>query len=221
MRNGEERKELECSHAEADTIIFYIYHQLRNNGVTDTIVIDSEDADVVVLSAKVSHEVEGDLGIRRKKATFDCKKLCSAEVSKIIVPLHCHTGSDLSSGFYGHGKASIMKQLQKSQGSTSLLTGVGHSLSISPNVQRNLELFTLRNIYNDKSSSNLAEARAKKWIAMKRKTTQRLPPDEDSHHLHAARVNYLTLMYNHYYVREGPPSPLLHGYTLNSQGKLH
>ena len=205
LRNGQQRKELECSHAEADTIIFFIYHQFRSLGMTETVVIDAEDADIVVLSAKVSHDIKGDLGIKRKKATLDCKKLCSPDLAKVIVPFHCHTGCDFTSGFYGHGKASIMKQLQKTQGGTALLAAVGEKLPVTSEMQKNLEEFTLRCIYNDHSSRNLSEARAKKWTHMKRKTTQRLPPDEDSHSLHAARVNYVSLMLNNYHRRTELP----------------
>ena len=46
-------------------------------GVTDTVVIDAEDTNVVVLAAKVAHEISGNLGIKRKKKIMDCKKFCS------------------------------------------------------------------------------------------------------------------------------------------------
>ena len=72
-------------------------------------------------------------------------------------------------------------------------------------------------IYGEKTSQNLAEARANKWSQMKKnKKTQRLPPDEDSLDQHAARVNYIAYMYNHFYLRDAPPSPLLHGYKLEN-----
>ena len=75
-------------------------------------VIDAEDTDVVVLAAKVAHETPGDLGIKHKKKTMDCKKLCSSDRA-IEVPLHCHSGCDFTSGFYGYGKITVMKQQQK------------------------------------------------------------------------------------------------------------
>ena len=63
LRHMCRRPELECLHTEADTIMFYIYSQLRVSGVTDTVILDAEDTDVVALSAKVAHEMEGDLGL--------------------------------------------------------------------------------------------------------------------------------------------------------------
>ena len=95
-----------------------------------------------------------------------------------------------------------------------LLADVGHDVPIRPQVQRNLEKFTIQVVYNDKSSRNLEEARAKKWNEMKRKSTQRLPPNTDSHNHHAARVNYTTYMYSNYDKKEGPPSPLNNGWNL-------
>ena len=70
LGSGERRPELECSRAEADTILFYIYSQLRKLGIMDPVVLDGEDTDVVALSAKVAHEIEGELGIKRKKANI-------------------------------------------------------------------------------------------------------------------------------------------------------
>ncbi len=86
----------------------------------ETVVIDAEDTDVVVLSARVSHEVQGLLGIRRKKEVFDCYHLCSEEMSKNVVQLHVNTGADAISGFFGHGKMSVVKNVMKSKDVVSL-----------------------------------------------------------------------------------------------------
>ena len=73
---------------------------------TTVVVIDAEDTDVVVLCAHVAHKIEGVLGFKRKKSVLDCKKLCTADMASIIVPLHIHTGADAVSGFYGCGEKS-------------------------------------------------------------------------------------------------------------------
>ena len=113
LRNGEDLPSYKCSHQEADTIIFFIIHTLRRLGNNNTVVIDSEDTDVVVLSSLVSHRENGVLGMRRKKATFDCTKFCSQELSSIIVKLHVLTGSDCTSGFFGRGKKAVVKTVLK------------------------------------------------------------------------------------------------------------
>ena len=81
--------EFQCSHIEADTILLYIYSQLRKNGVQDDVVLDAEDTDVVILAAYVSHQLEGVLGIKRKREIFNCKELCCKRVAEIIVDYSC------------------------------------------------------------------------------------------------------------------------------------
>ena len=56
-------KDFRCYHIEADTILLYIYLQLRKNGMNDAVVIDADDTDVIVLAAYVAHQINGDLGI--------------------------------------------------------------------------------------------------------------------------------------------------------------
>ena len=95
--------EFECQHTEADTILLYIYSQIRMPGVMDSVVIDAEDTDVVVLSAYVAHKLDGVLGIKRKKCIHDCKQMCTEEEYQSVVPLHIFTGSDAATAFFGHG----------------------------------------------------------------------------------------------------------------------
>ena len=71
------------------------------------ITIDAEVTDVLVLSAQVAHNLEGVLGIKRKKHIMDCKELCTKEVAQIIVPMHIHNGSDTTTAFFGHGKTTV------------------------------------------------------------------------------------------------------------------
>eukprot|EP00112_Aurelia_sp_Birch-Aquarium-sp1_P023025 Seg6709.2 transcript_id=Seg6709.2/GoldUCD/mRNA.D3Y31 product="hypothetical protein" protein_id=Seg6709.2/GoldUCD/D3Y31 len=68
-----EIKEFECHHIEADTILFYIYSQIRKNDAVTSVVIDAEDTDVLVLAAHVAHKINGILGLKRKKEVYDCK----------------------------------------------------------------------------------------------------------------------------------------------------
>ena len=48
---------------------------------------------------------------------------------------------------------------------------------------------------------------------MKKKSTQRLAPDENSHELTASRVNYMCYVLLNYQSKEAPPSPFSHGWT--------
>jgi len=73
---------------ETDTIIFFIYSQIRKYGILDPVVIDAEDTDVVVLSAFVAHNTDGILAIKRKKDIINCRDLCPEDIAEIIVPVH-------------------------------------------------------------------------------------------------------------------------------------
>lgn len=97
--------------------------------------------------------------------------------------------------------------------------GVGAALPLSNNLTKILRKFTLQHVYNDKKSQSLAESRASKWKKMKKKSTQRLPPDEDSHDLRARRVNYQCYIYRSYSRKDAPPSPSNHGWTI-TEGKI-
>ena len=119
--------EFKCSHIEADSILLFIYSQLRQSDKTTVVVIDAEDTNVVVVCAHVAHKIEGVLGLKRKKSVLDCKKLCTADAS-IIVPLHIHTGADAVSGFYGCGKKAVFGSVAGSIEVRDLLKSVGSSV---------------------------------------------------------------------------------------------
>ena len=53
-----------------------------------------------------------------------------------------------------------------------------------------------------------------RWNTMKKKCTQRLPPDKDSHQLRSKRVNYQSYIYLSYSKPDPPPSPLAHGWQV-------
>ena len=218
LKNDVEMEEFTCQHMEADTILLYIYSQLRKSGVEDAVVIDAEDTDVMVLAAYVAHQIKGTLCIKRKRVIYDCKILCRSDVADVIVPFHIHTGADAVSSFYGHGKPSIFDTAMKSEEACKLLQGLGKRLPVTADMQDDMEQFTIRYIYKDKTSKRLAEARAKKWEAMKKKSTLRIPPDSDSHNMKVTRANYQVFILLNFMNPDAPPSPLQHGWCLR-EGK--
>ena len=60
----------------------------------------------------------------------------------------------------------------------------------------------------------MGEACAKKWSIMKQKSTLRLPPDEESHHLRALRVAYQSYIWLNFDIPDAPPSPLQYGWQM-------
>ena len=72
---GNRITDFQCEHIEADTILFFIYSQIRKSGVQTTVVIDAEDTDVLVIAVYVGNTVDGILTIKRKQNIIDCRKL--------------------------------------------------------------------------------------------------------------------------------------------------
>ena len=160
---------------EGRIILFFIYSQLRKSGVSDAVVIDAEDTDVVVLASYVAHQIEGPLGLKKKPNIFDCSALPHKDIADVIIPFHIHAGADALSSFYGHGKPSVFESAMKSQKGLKLLSGLGKSLPVTSQTKKDMEKFATKYVYKDKTSKTLTEARAKKWDAMKRKSTLRIP----------------------------------------------
>ena len=102
----------------------------------------------------------------------------------------------------------------KSPKALKLLSGLGKSLPVTSQTKKDMEKFTTKYVYKDKTSKTLAEARSKKWGAMKRKSTLRIPPDTDPHHLKVTRGNYQTFIMLNFMDCDASPSPLQHGWSL-------
>ena len=68
-------------------------------------------------------------------------------------------------------------------------------------------------IYGDKKSSSMAEARADKWKAMKKKSFLQIPPDTDCLRQQFIAANYLTYLVLHPLLKKHL-SPIGHGWEL-------
>ena len=91
-----------CLYLEADTAMLFLYSRTKRYYQTTPVLIDSEDADVVVMWTYTASIVNGELAIRRKRNNFRAKELCSKEMSKIILPLHVVTEFHVKSSFFWH-----------------------------------------------------------------------------------------------------------------------
>ena len=169
-----------------------------------------------MLSAYVSHHVDGTLGIKRQKATYDCSKICPEDIVPVIIPLHIFTGSDAAAAFFGHGKKAVYDNVVKSRHARQFLQTLGSSLPVSQNTLSSMTEFTIQFVYNDKVSKTLGEAHASKWKMMKRKSTLRIPPDQDSLQLKITRANYQVFVLKNFHQPLLDCSPLEHGWILNA-----
>ena len=117
-------------HSEADTIIFSVYAVLRELGYSGPVVIDSGDTDTYVAVVLIAQKFSGMLYIKRTKNIVSYRTLMNAEIANCIVQLHCMTGCDANSGFYGKGKQSVYNQVVKNPVARHHLSCCGDSLDI-------------------------------------------------------------------------------------------
>ena len=205
-------------HPEADTILLSAYAKLRTGNHTGAVVLDSEDTDVYVQAAYVSQQVRGDLLIKHKHTLINCRHMLSKEVADVIIPLHVITGSDHTSGFYGHGKKPVLEKVITDPEARELLGRVGENLELEDEVRADMKAFVLSYVYGENADVTCGQARASKWHKLKKKRMIRLPPDDNSLDLHVERTNYLTYCQLHYNLLEHP-SPIDHGWKIGGNGK--
>lgn len=200
-------------HPEADTMMFSAYAKLRTGNFNGAVVLDSEDTDVYVQAAYLSQQLPGDLLIKRKHVFINCRDMLPEEVSQIIIPLHVITGSDHTSGFYGHGKKKVMETVISDPEARKLLGRIGESIDLEDSIRADMKTFVLSCIYGESADATCGQARASKWQKMKKKSMIRLPPDDDSLNPHVERTNYITYCQLHYNLYDHP-SPIGHGWEL-------
>ena len=120
-----------------------------------------------------------------------------------IVQLHCVTGCDANSAFYGKSKLSVYDMVAKNAVAQQLLSKCGDSLDLEEEVVEKLFKFT-HVIYGDKKSTTMAEAHATKWKGMKNKSFICLPPDANSLCQYCLRANYLAYLVCHPNLKSHP-----------------
>ena len=103
-----------------------LYSRIRQYDQTTPLMIDAEDTDVVVMCANAASIINDKLSIRDKRNNFSSK-----EMSKIIVPLHVTTGCDVTLSFFGVGKITVWKRVQKSIEAQMPLTNLCMKTSIN------------------------------------------------------------------------------------------
>ena len=79
------------------------------------------------------------------------------EIAACIVPLHCLTGCNANSRFYGKGKLSVYDKVSRSAEAQERLSKYGNSLDIEEAIEELFE-FTRLAVYGDKMSKNMGTA---------------------------------------------------------------
>ena len=72
---------------------------------------------------------------------------------------------------------------------------VGESLALEDGVRANMKVFVLSQVYSESADITCGQARASKPKSqkLKKKSTVRLSPDDDSLNHHVVRINYITI----------------------------
>ena len=102
-------------------------------------MLASEDTDVYVQSAHVSHQIRGKLLVKRKPALLICHAMLPEDASNVIIPLHVITESDHTSAFYGNGKKPHLRKMMKDPEARWLLGRVGGSLGLKDEVKADMK----------------------------------------------------------------------------------
>ena len=67
LTSENEIQEFQCQYYEADTIVLFIYYQIRSvANIDNDVVLDVEDTDVIVLAAYASYRTDSKLLLKRK-----------------------------------------------------------------------------------------------------------------------------------------------------------
>ena len=142
----------------------------------------------------------------------------TSAMAHVIVQLHVLTGCDHNCGFYGHGKKAVIKKVMKSSEARVLLHECSDTLPIPAHVLKNLNTFVIKYIYGSKELG-CAETQATEREKMKKKSMQRLMPDEDTLSHICLCANYLAYCQKNFHLSH-QPSPIGNGWEI-IDGKCH
>lgn len=145
---------------EADTRAFFQVAQL---GESHPVVLDFEDTDVWIVASYISHLTEQDMYMYKNKSGnaaefYNCRSLFSDEDKACAaLGVYTFTGCDTVEGFFGLGKVAAMKRILKPNNITYLeiIQRLGVEEELSDELFDQLQLFTIRIMYNDPLSKRL------------------------------------------------------------------
>ena len=190
---------LNNNHIEADTRMMLHANHAAQQG-HHTIIIRSADTDVLVLGTYFAKQIPTNMFIHRRTAT-SCKYYDLRAVADKLGPdlcaalpgFHSFTGSDCTSGFFGVGKPTAFKVLNKDPEFQAAMKSLGTSATISKAVSDFCERYVI-SMY-DTSGISVDEVRYTMYLARPTINTCRLPPTKDALVLHTQRCNYQAMVW--------------------------
>ena len=199
--------------------MFSIYYNIHSTDKDTMVVIDATDTDCYSQAAVIFKKIQGPLALKSKGQLLLCYELCTLNLAEIVVQFYTMTGYDSTNRFYGHGKNSIYDKVSRVSHLRDLIIDVGKEPPLSDSVRKMMKTFVIQTIYGDSKSETPWEAKSVKWKSMKKKSTLRLCPDDDTLDHYCEPANYLSHIQLHSEVYNHP-SPIGHGWML-VDGRCH
>lgn len=224
-----EVQNLQSNQEEADTRIVLHAVVAADHGC-DKIVVCSPDTDVLVLlvhhrpaiAAKEIYFLTGHDGKQTSLARFipvhEIHHILTSPQRNILLTVYCMTGCDTVSSFFGHGKKTAFRILKQRAQAYQQLS----SLGTTPVLTREQEMAASKFVgalYGSPETTSLNALRCEK--ASKSIQAKKLPPTEDSFHLHLLRVVYQLLIWrNSTSPLQELPEVTQFGYVKDHEGSL-
>ncbi len=219
---------LRSSQEEADTRIV-LHSVAAAEAGADTIVVRSPDTDVLVLllhhraviKAKEVFFLTGREGkhtqLRRYIPIHSIYELLSTSQHRILLPVYCLTGCDTVSSFHGHGKRTAFRVMMQKAEHFQPLAMLGSEESVPEDVEVCAMKF-VGAMYGKASCTSLNALRCEK-AGKKNLQGKKLPPTEDSFHLHLLRCAYQLSIWRQADVSMAVlPAPTVCGYERRTDG---
>ena len=186
---------LNSNQEEADTRMFLHAAYAANTRGASDIIIESPDTDVFIIAMTFQSVIAARLyfhtGRGMNLRTIDLEKIKQSignDVSHALIGLHCMTGCDSVSAFYGKGKKKALNLLLKDNSLCSSLKDLGERFDINPDMAVSLEKFVCM-LYGQNEVNTVNEARHN-LFRLARKSEIGMPPNRDSLMQHVKRANY-------------------------------
>ena len=128
-------------------------------------------------------------------------------VTNALIGLHCFTGCDFVSAFYGKGKVEPFKLVQQDPVFCSAFQLLGETFAVSEDTVATIEAFVC-SLYGQKDCSKVNEARYILFSTANREENI-MPPNKDSLLKHIQRANFQSAIYKRSLQRPDIPSLLI------------
>ena len=182
--------ELHCSHEEADTRIFLHAQFIAKYKEGLPIIIRSPDTDVMVIGLAMSSHLGSSrllfhTGKDDKERTIDLQKIMDhfgVDIASALIGLHCFSGCDSVSAFFGRGKTKVAKLLLKNEVYVPAFQALGESFEVPEQTERLLEHFVCK-MYSRSGCTDVNVARYEMFSEATRAENV-TPPNKDALHKH-------------------------------------